>query len=160
MNILKSPYLRDQRDFPRHDLQSLANQVDHAYIDIASKVNLRTISLFASGNQIITGEKWYIGSANTPQQTIRQVFTFTSTTAINHGIIVTDISQFTKMYGVYQDNSGPPNNNWYGLIPANTSSIPSQISFYISPTQIVFVSGAGAPTLSYGTIVLEWMADF
>jgi len=44
-NFQQAPYLRDQRKFP-HDVQQLSEQVDNAYIDIASKVNSRTIGLF------------------------------------------------------------------------------------------------------------------
>lgn len=155
INVQLSPYLRDQRSFPLKDVKDLSNQVDQAYIDIASKVNARTIGLFANRYQVITGESWYLDGSSQKQQTLRQVYTFTSTTAIDHGIPVAQISGFTKMYGTYTDGT-----NWYGLIAGSNVAIAGQISFYITPTQIVFVVGGGSPTLTKGTIVLEWLSVF
>ncbi len=66
-----------------------------------------------------------------------------------------DIDQFTRMYGQYTDGT-----NWYGLIAASNVAIPGQITFHVTPTQIIFVVGAGAPFLTRGNIVLEWLAVF
>ncbi len=156
MTIQAAPFLRVQRNFPNNDVKTLSVENDRAYIDIASKVNDRTIGLFAAGVAAITGEQWFLSGSAQQQQTFRQAYPFTSTAAINHGIDTSNITYITRMYGQYLDAGG----NWDGLIAATPTAIVGQISFYLTPTQIIFVSGAGAPTVSRGIIVLEWLAVF
>jgi hypothetical protein len=153
--LQQSPYLRVQRQFPNDNLKELANQSDHAYIDIASKVNARTIGIFAVSFQIITGEQWYLTGEPNKQQTLRQVYEFTTAGPIPHGINFNAISQFTKPSGSFTDGT-----NWYGAIYASNVAIAGQITFYITPIDIVILSGAGAPTIVNGTIILEWLSNF
>lgn len=148
--INSSPYLRESRDFPAED--ELKVELDKAYIDTALALNARTIGLFPTTRSAITGERWYLAN-NKSQQTIRQVYTFTSTSAITHGITTSQISGFSRVFGTYTDGT-----NWYGLMPTSSTAVAGQIGFYVTPTQIVFTSGAGAPTLTSGTIVLEWLS--
>jgi len=53
----QSPYLKEQKHFPNRDLLDLSGQVDIAYIDIAQKINARTIGTFGLGFPLVTGEK-------------------------------------------------------------------------------------------------------
>jgi hypothetical protein len=145
-------YLRNSREFPE-ELHQLSVEVDRAYIDIANAVNSRTVGIFPVARSVVTGEAWY-KTGFQKQQTQRQVYNFTSTAAINHGITVTNIDQFTHCWGVFTDGT-----NWYGIIFGSNVAIAGQISFYITPTQITFLSGGGAPALTRGTIVLEWMSN-
>jgi len=153
----KSPYLPRQRNFPVERLQELGIQLDNSYIEIASRVNERTIGTFGTGFQIITGENWYLKGQRNKQQTLRQVYQFTSTADIPHGIIFSQISGFTRCWGQYTDGT-----NWYGLIFGSNSAttIPGQISFFIkaSPGVIRFKVDGAAPALTSGTIILEWLS--
>lgn len=153
MTLLQSPYLKDQRNFPNEHVKSLGNEVDRAYIDIAQKVNIRTIGVFALNNTIVTGEQWYLQGSSQKLQSQRKLFTFTTTAPINHGINLSTISQFTRMYGQFTDG-----NLWYGLFASSNISIAGQRTFCITPTQIVILDGGGTPALTYGNIVLEWLA--
>jgi hypothetical protein len=150
----QSPYLRVQRQFPFDELKSLSNQVDHAYIDIASKVNARTLGLFAFGNSVATGETWYLTGGVNKQQTLRQIYTFTAAGNIAHGINTASLTQFTKCQGEYTDGT-----NWYGAIFASSVAIAGQVTFYITPTNIVVLAGAGAPIITSGIIILEWLSQ-
>lgn len=150
-----SPYLRTQRQFPNENVRELANQMDHSYIDIAQKVNARTIGLYAVGFPIITGEQWFLKGQPQKQQTLRQVYPFTSAGSIVHGINFASLSQFTKCFGSFTDGT-----NYYGTIYGSNISINGQVSFYITPTNIIILSGAGAPTITSGTIILEWLSQF
>lgn len=154
MNIIanKSPYLRTSRDFPE-DIFLLTREVDKAYIDIANNINVRTIGVFPTNVAVLTGESWYFDK-NRKQQTLRRAFFFTTTTSIAHGIDFTRISAFSRCFGEYTDGT-----NWYGLIHGTSVAIAGQISFYMDPTNIVFVTGGGAPALTKGNIVLEWISD-
>lgn len=157
-NLQVTPYLREQRKFPSDDMKELATQVDQSYIDISRNVNSRTIGIFALGQKIVTGEKWYLkgqqGQAQ-KQQTLRQVYEFTAAGNVPHGLAFSNIAQFTKPSGTFTDGT-----NYYGAIYASNVAIPGQVTFYIDPVNIVILSGAGAPTIKEGTIILEWLSKY
>lgn len=145
-------YLRTSRSFPI-EIEQLTVEVDKAYVDTANAVNNRIISIFPSNRPAINGENWYILN-NQRQQGFRQVYTFTSTASIVHGIDFSRIDRFTRNYGEFTDGT-----NWYGLINGSNVAIAGQISFYLTPTNIVFVTGGGAPAITKGNIVLEWLSQ-
>jgi|SRR5271156_2216065 len=157
-NIQQSPYLREQRKFPSDDPKELSAQVDQSYVDIARNVNSRTIGIYALGKQIVTGEKWYLegqeGQAQ-KQQTLRQVYNFSTSGNVPHGLAFSNIFQFTKPSGSFTDGS-----NYYGAIYASNTAIPGEVSFYVDPVNIVILSGAGAPSIKTGTIILEWLSKY
>lgn len=153
INFQTSPYLPRQRNFPSRTTEELAIEIDKTYIDLATSINSRTIGLYSVNRPSITGDVWYIQGQPKRQQSLRQVYVFTSTASIVHGIDFTGIGSFTKLYGTYTDGT-----NIYGLIGASNVAIAGQISFYLTPTNIVFLSGAGAPTLTNGNLVLEWLS--
>ncbi len=149
--IYKSPFLRTSRNFPL-DAQPLSVETNKSYVDIANAVNARTIGIYSTAGSFVTGNMWTLDSSQR-QQSLRQVYLFTSTTAIPHGLMsFSSISPIT--YGSFTDGT-----NWYGLPYSSNVAIAGQISFYITPTDIVFLTGAGAPTLTSGMIVLEWIAQ-
>lgn len=143
-------FLRTTREFPE-EVHQLSVECNRAYRDVASAVNSRIISLFSINKQSITGEEWFLDKGQ-KRQTLRQVFLFTTTAAITHNIQVTDKSQFIRCFGAYTDGT-----NCYGIVYATSNAIAGQLSFYVTPTQIIFVNG-GAPALLSGRIVLEWLS--
>lgn len=152
-NVVNSvAYLRTSREFPVEDIKQLAADLGKSYIDTASCINVRVIGIFSTNRPSITGKSWFITS--TKQESFRQIYTFTSTAAnIAHGINLAQIDRFAPCSGKYTDGT-----NWYGLIDGSPTPIPGQISFYVSPTEIVFVVDGAAPTLTQGLIVLEWLS--
>lgn len=150
--VNRVPYLRTTREFPEN-LKELTLQINKSYLDIANVVNTRTIGLFPTNRPAINGEEWFLLN-NKKQQALRQVYTFTSTASISHGIQVIEPSQFIRCFGSYTDGT-----NSYGLIFGTNVAIAGQIVFYVTSTQIVFMVGGGAPALTKGTIVLEWLSQ-
>ncbi len=148
--VNQTPYLRTSRNFP-NEMEQLVVEVNKSYIDTASAVNNRTISIFTTNRPAINGESWFLLN-NQRQQAFRQVYTFTTTANIPHGIKVIDPSQFVRCFGTYTDGT-----NSYGLIYGSNVAIAGQISFYITATNIVFLTGAGAPAVTKGVVVLEWL---
>ncbi len=145
-------YLVTSREFPE-DGHELTVHLNKSYSDIANAVNFRTIGIFPSTRPAITGESWFIFQ-NKRQQSLRQVYTFTSIANIPHGLNLDRLDYFTRNFGEYTDGT-----NWYGIIHGTDQPIPGQLSFYVSPTEIVFVDGgAGRPPLTKGLIVLEWLS--
>lgn len=151
--MLNAPYLRTSRSF-QEDIHQMSIEMNKAYIDTANCVNARTIGLFPTNKPITNGEAWFFDK-NQKQQGLRQIYNVLSTSPIPHGLVFDEVSFFTKCTGSYQDSLG----NWNGLIFASNAAIIGQISFYIDAANIVFLSGAGAPALVKGLIVLEWLSD-
>ena len=115
-------------------------------------MNARTIGVFPENGFIANGESWFInGQSN---QGLRQFWPFTNTANIAHGINLSSISSFTKCFGAYTDGT-----NWYGLPFASNTAIAGQVSFYISPQYITFLTGSGAPSVTYGFVCLEWISQ-
>ena len=153
MNNIVNPvaFLKTSRNFPEDD-ENLSIEIDKAYLEIAQAVNSRTIGIFPINKAAITGNSYFLTSAR--QQTLRQVYVFTSTTSINHNILNINPSMFINCFGNYTDGT-----NGYGLFYATNVAIAGQITFYITSTQIVFMTGAAAPALTSGMIVLEWISN-
>lgn len=145
-------YLRTSREFPE-ELKQLTVEVNKAYLDTAQAVNARTIGIYPVNQPAITGNSYFTRN-NQRQQTLRQVYVFNSTAAINHGVRVISKTQFINCFGTYTDNT-----NSYGLVYGTSTATPGLITFYMTSTQIIFVLGAGAPALSSGVIVLEWLSQ-
>lgn len=144
-------YLRTTRNFPE-ELHGLCFEVNKTYVDIASTVNSRTIGIFPVNSSAQTGEKWFFSSQG--QAGFRQIYTFSGTGNVKHGLNLNTISRFTKCSGSFTDGS-----NWYGAIFGSSTAIAGQISFYITPTNIVILAGAAPPSISRGSIVLEWLSQ-
>jgi len=145
-------YLRTSREFPE-ELHQLTVEINKMYVDVATAVNARSIGLFPVNRSAQTGNTFYIFQ-NRKQQTLRQVYTATTTASINHNIRGITPGQFILCTGSYTDGT-----NSYGLIYGSNVAIAGQISFYVTSTQIVFLVGAGAPTLTNLTCVLEWLSQ-
>lgn len=151
--IQQSPYLRTSRNFP-FETQPLIVELTRSYIDIASKVNDRTIGLYPTTRAAINGESWFI-TKDQRQQGFRQVYTFTAAGNIAHGLDLTKLSMFTKIYGTFTDGT-----IWYPLPYVNVVAANNQVSVTVTATNIVITVGGGAPpTISSGVVVLEWVSQ-
>lgn len=154
-NIQFSPYLLDQRKFPDRDLKELATQNDLSYVEVARAVNSRTIGITPTNFSVATGEKWYISTGPTSQSSLRQVYSLTGAGNIAHGIDWTSVGFISpKSYGSYTDGT-----NWYGVMYGSSTAIAGQVSFYITSTNIVVLVDAGAPAVTSGYILLEWVSQ-
>lgn len=149
---IEAPFLRSSWDFPDDNSQVLAVQVSRSFLAIANNMNARTIALFPQNGPIATGESWFISGAQYSGQ--RQFYTFTTTANIPHGINLAAIESFTKCFGSYTDGT-----NWYGLVYGSNVSVNGQLSFYITGNNIVFVTGSGSPSPSFGVVCLEWISQ-
>ncbi len=148
-------YIKSSREFPA-DLDQIANILTRSYVEIANAINDRTIGLFPSNKAAITGNAYYVFQ-NKKQQSLRQVYTFTTTANIPHSINFIEVAYIGAMYGQYTDGT-----NWYGIIPGTNAAagIPGQLVFYLTPTNIVFVTGGVTmPALTKGIIVIEWISQ-
>lgn len=151
--MIHTPFLRTSRAFPP-DIEKISIEINKAYIDIANAVNARDIGLYPTNRPSVNGQSWYF-DRNNKQQGLRQIYPFTTAPAnVAHGISVGKISGFSNCYGSYTDGT-----NWYGAMWGSNTAIVGQVSFYLDGTDIVILSGAGAPTVTRGIIVLEWLSQ-
>ena len=156
-------FLRTTREFPE-ELHQLTVEVNKTYVDIANAVNNRTISIFPTTRPVLNGENWFLNSS-IRNQGLRQVYTFTTGivtgSTINLGFKISSIAQFSpKCYGTFTDGT-----QWYGAIFGSSTAIAGQVSFFlfVNPSsttsdQIKFEVGAGSPSITYGTINIEWLS--
>jgi hypothetical protein len=154
-NIQFPPYLLEQWKFPTRDIKELAHEVDLAYISIASATNNRIIGITAENFSLTTGEKWFLMNGNTYQQSLRQVYTFTAAGSIPHNLNWNSVSFISpRSYGSYTDGT-----NWYGAIYSSSGGITDQVTFYVTSTDIVVAQDGGAPAITSGYILLEWVSQ-
>ena len=160
-NLQTTPYLPRQRNFPNDNSQKLGVELDKSYIEIASRINERTIGLYALNFPIVTGNKWYLKGEPRIQQTLRQVYTFVGPgpiITITHGIKVFQTGGFVQIYGTFTDNADQTLANWYPLPFVSAVAVANQVSIQITQTQIIITVGGGAPTVVSGFVVLEWLS--
>jgi len=143
-------YIRTSRVFP-DDKDELKLELTKAYIDTANAVNARTIGIYPKNVAAITGNGYYFN--NQKQQTLRQVYTFTGAGNIAHQIKFFNPGMMVQGFGSYTDGT-----NDYGVIYGSSVAIAGQVSFYVTTTNIVVLLGAGAPAITSGSIVIEWLA--
>lgn len=154
-NYQQTPYLRTQRQFPTDDVRQLSGQMDHAYIDIAQKVNARTIGVFPTNFPLVTGEQWYLNGQPKNQQTLRQVYTIAGLVAFNHGINMASVTTFTKITGVLYGSG-----NYYPLPYLDAVTSTNSIGVLVNNTQVLFTFTTPAVTITSGIIILEWLSQF
>lgn len=155
VQLQTSPYLPRQRNFPNDNVQVLCIEIDKTYIELASRINERTIGIYATGNQVVTGESWYFTGSPLKQQTLRQIYNITSYAAVNHGINFSSVSTFTVIRGIGFDGT-----NYFPIPYVNAVAVNGQVGIYVTPTQIIFSSGGASPVLISGFILLEWLSVF
>lgn len=147
-------FLRTSRNFPA-EIGQLTVEINRSYTEVAQQVNNRISGIYGLNTTIITGEAWYLNGSVGKQQTLRQIYSFTGTGNIAHGLAWSSVSLISpKSYGTYTDGT-----NWYGVIYASSVAIAGQVTFYVTPTNIVVQAGAGSPSITQGYIILEWLSQ-
>jgi hypothetical protein len=153
--INQVPFLRTSRQFPE-EIDQLTVEVTKSYIDTANAVNDRTIGIFPTNVPAITGEAWFI-TGNQKQQTLRQIYSFSGYSPINHGLIFSNISFFTVIRAIGFDGT-----NYFPITYANPTIANGSVGIYVTPTQIGFTAvnpGVTAPLLVKGIAILEWLSS-
>lgn len=145
-------FLRVQRDFPE-EIVELTKEIDKAYVDTSNAVNARTIGLFPVNRPAINGESWFF-NGKIRQQAFRQVYTFTGAGSIPHNIPHLIPGGSSRSFGSYTDGTGT-----YGVIFASSVGIAGQVTFSLTATDIVIVVDAGAPPVTTGFVVIEWLSN-
>ncbi len=150
--VNQMPFLRTSREFPE-DINSLTQELEKSYIDTALCINQRIIGIYPTNRPAITGESYFLVK-DKRQQTLRQIYTFTSVAPITHNIKNVIPGQFINCFGSYTDGI-----NTFGIPFASSVLISGQITFYVTSTQIILVENGTEPVIASGIIVLTWLAQ-
>ncbi len=154
--INQTAFLSTSREFPE-DIKLLTLECDKSYVDVANAVNARTIGIFPTTRNALTGESWFYDQKK-KQNTLRQVYrftTFTNPLSIPHGINTATIGGFTRIYGTATNGT-----TWYPLPLVSALAATDQISVVVDASNIVITAGATVPFVTTsGFVVLEWLAQ-
>lgn len=146
------PYIISSRSFPTKDVKDLSDEVDRMYVDVANKINDRSIGIYAT-SPTITGEAWYYSAGKQKQQSVRKIISITGAGSYAHNIDISQISGLTKLTGVFTDGSS----NWYPLPYVDVTAVGNQVSLSLTSANVVVTAGGGSPpTISSGTVIIEW----
>lgn len=131
--------------------ETFLTQITKINSDISRGVNIRDIAIYDKVESV-TGRQWF-NPANTQikRDAFRQVFTFTAAGNITHNI--TNLTLVTA-YGEYTDGT-----NFFGAIYGSNVPIAGQVTFFVTPTVITVLAGAGAPAIVSGAIVLNYLKN-
>jgi len=152
-NIINvDPYLRTHWHFT--DDKQLFTELTRSFNEVAIVMNMREIGTYALNLPAITGRQYFLSGSNVQQQSLRQVITFTAAGSINHNIDLTTSGGVISGYGSFTDGT-----SWYGVIYGSSTAIANQVSFYVTSTQVVILSGVGAPAITNGIICFEWLSN-
>lgn len=149
--VQTTPYLETTRRFPQ-DPALLENVLSKMYVDVANAANAKVIGIYEKQSSI-TGERWFSNNSTniqTKRQTQRIVYEFSdSSLTFNHGL--SGVTKYTRIYGTFTD--GTVN---YPLPYVNPTAA-NQVGISVSSTQVVVTKGGGAPAITSGFVVLEYL---
>jgi hypothetical protein len=149
--VQTTPYIDSTRKFTQ-DPALLENVLSKMYVDVANGVNSRVIGIYEQASSI-TGEKWFSDNSsniNTKRQTQRRVYQFSDATlTFNHGL--TGVTSYTRIYGTFTDGTVS-----YPLPYVNPTAA-NQVGVSVTATQVVVTKGGGAPAITSGFVVLEYL---
>lgn len=150
-NIVKTGFLRTSREWPK-EIDKLVVTIDKTYIEIADKVNSRTIGIYPTNRPAITGNGYFFSNAK--QDSFRQIYPITASGSFPHNIDTKFVDYFGAIYGIFTDGT-----IWYSLPYVDVVNVTNQIALTVDSTNFIITPGAGTPpTISRGFVVLEWIA--
>lgn len=155
----QGPFVATSQVYPEDEEQRIIVHTD-SYITIANALNLREIGSFDNLEQL-TGKQYF--NTTNPQQkrfSYRQVYVLGAvaagaTSTIAHGITgITGATVSTEIYGTAvtaTDNRPIPY--------VSVSAINRGIEINVDATNINIINGAGAPAITSGIVVLEYLKN-
>jgi hypothetical protein len=162
----QNAFLRTQVAFPT-DMDELVLELDKGWVDTASAINNRIISLFATNKSVITGESWFIFQSR-KQQTLRRVYTFgpippatdiPAGTEVDIPINIPNFTQFTRIWGTVVTTAI----DWRPLPYVDPFLVTTGMALLVGPiagiNNIRIVLGATAQPVTSGLVVLEWLSQ-
>lgn len=147
-----APYLQTSVFFP-NEFDEFRVKFLELYRDISNCVNVRQIAVFDL-QEFLTGESWATnGNPQRKKQTYRKIFYF-SDASLTFAHNITNLTLTTHIYGSFTDGT-----NFYPLPYVSSAAVANQIQVVVTPTNVVVTKGGGAPAITNGVIVLEYLLN-
>ena len=147
-----APFLQTSLFFP-DEFDEFRVKFLELYRDISNCVNIRQIAVFDL-QEFLTGESWSTnGDPQRKKQTYRKIFYF-SDASLSFAHNITGITLTTHIYGSFTDGT-----NFYPLPYVSSAAVANQIQIVVTPTNIVVTKGGGAPAITNGVIILEFLKN-
>jgi len=145
-------YLPTTQYFPA-DQEGFREVLTFVYSDIARRLNDKQIGTFDLV-EVVAGEQWATATdPQTKRQTFRKIFYF-SDASLNFAHGITGIVLCTHIYGAATNGI-----NFFPIPYVSATAIANQIQIDVTPTNIVITKGGGAPAITLGAIVLEFLKN-
>jgi hypothetical protein len=171
---MTTPFVQPYRQFPVDDARSLERQLVNQGTQYGTAINQRTVGVFelytppeaapsnAPAPSLPNGERWFPAAA---QQRLRDgkrlvVQVSDAVLTVDHNIRL--INQVTRLYGAFFDGIF-----WQALPYVDVLAATNQINIKVSNStqppapfvsgQIIVTKGGGAPSISLGIVVLEYL---
>lgn len=145
-------YLPTTQYFPP-EAEQFREVLTFVYSDIARRLNDKQIGTFDLV-EVVAGEQWStLTDPQTKRQTFRKIFYFTDANLnFAHGIV--GIVLCTHIYGAATNGT-----NFFPLPYVSATAIANQIQVDVTPTNVIITKGGGAPAITQGVIVLEFLKN-
>ncbi len=147
-----APYLQTSVYFP-NDFDEFRVTFLGQFRNIGNLINVRQIGIFDEV-EFLTGEQWPdVTNSQKKRQTFRKIFFFSDASlTFNHNI--TGIVLCTHIYG-----TGTNGTNFFPIPYVSATAVANQIQIDVTPTQVIITKGGGAPAITNGVIVLEYLKN-
>jgi hypothetical protein len=161
---MTSPFVPTYRQFPTDDARNLERQLTNFHLQTNTAVNQRTIGNFelysppvaapsnAPAPSIPDGERWFPATGQTRLRDGHRLVVQVSDSVLTVIHNITVINLVTRLYGTFFDGT-----LWQTLPYVDVVAAANQIKLSVSSTQIIVTKGAGAPSISSGVVVLEFV---
>ena len=146
------PFISTSTFFP-DDFEEFRVKFLELYRDLSNAVNTREVGIYDL-TEFLTGENWSTpGNPQVKRKTYRKIFFF-SDAALTFAHGITGIVLTTHIYG-----SGTDGTNFFPIPYVSATAIANQIQVDVTPLNVVITKGGGAPAITDGTIVLEYLKN-
>lgn len=153
----KTAFVATSNVYPQ-DVEQLTIQLTYRDTIIATALNLREIGQYETV-EIVTGQQFFTtGNAQKKRFSYRKVFPLPATAAgattlIAHGL--TGVTLYTHIYGTARTDVPDDRPIPY----SSAAAVNQQIEIKVGAVNISVINGAGAPNITDGLIVLEFLKN-
>jgi hypothetical protein len=140
------------------DQEQYLIQITNQNALLGNTLNIREVAVYDL-LEILNGQLWYATDATDPtfpankRADFRQVYTF-SDASLTFAHNIANLIQATRIYGTFTDGTF-----FYPLPYVDAAAATNQVAIKLSATQVIITKGGGAPAITSGVVVLEYLQN-
>jgi hypothetical protein len=153
----KTAFLNTSEVYPL-DPSQLLIKLTGLHTDISNAVNVREISIYQDGQEVLTGQQFStVGNTQKKRYAFRKVFYFGviapgATLNIAHGL--TNITSFVHIYGTILV---APGGDWRPIPYVSVAAVGDQVALRVDTVNVIIANGATGPNITSGIVVIEYL---